>query len=323
MKETVQCKEEELSRVRTSVGTVEAQKRALEDETKEAKEALAAVTRERDAKVSGLEQDLQSRNRIIEGFKESLTTKEENYNMLMQEKDSLEQTMELLLEEANQKKEDSEMLTKRCEEQEKRIEHLEQESLEQHQMLDDAEARVVKLKAELVEGEALSNDLKTKLGDLEEVCEKVKTLEVENANLRGELEARSTPSPEPDMEELKGEVVSLRQRVLNMEQLENEVSELQRELSEVKDLKSQLVDKLMESEKVYDEEVEKLRALVIQRDGLIESMKGDLDRVEADLKSTRGAIQETFRIKGCVWIQVKGRIRGLQVKTTYNSEIKT
>ena len=63
------------------------------------------------------------------------------------------------------------------------------------------------------------------------------------------------------MKELKDEVVSLRQRVLNMEQLENEVAELQQELSEVKELKSKLVDKLMESEKVYDEEVEKLRSL--------------------------------------------------------------
>ena len=76
----------------------------MEDETKEAKAAVAAVTRERDAKVTGMERDLLSRSRIIEGLKESLTTKEENYNMLMQEKDSLEQTMELLLEEANKRR---------------------------------------------------------------------------------------------------------------------------------------------------------------------------------------------------------------------------
>ena len=201
--------------------------------------------------------------------------------------------MELLLEEAKQKKADVGGLSKRCEEQEKRIEQLEQESLEQHQMLDDAEARVVKLKAGLVESEALGNDLQTKLDNLEGVCDKVKTLEAVNVGLRGELEARSTPSPEPDVKELKDEVVALRQRVLHMDQLENEVAELQQELSEVGELKSKLVDKLMESEKVYDEEVEKLRSLVIQRDELIESMKRDLDRVEADLQSTKAVLEES------------------------------
>ena len=88
-------------------------------------------------------------------------------------------------------------------------------------------------------------------------------------------------------------MVVLRQRVLNMEQLENEVAELQQELSEVRELKSKLVDKLMESEKVYDEEVEKLRSLVIQRDDLIESMKRDLDRFETDLRSTKELLEES------------------------------
>ena len=92
---------------------------------------------------------------------------------------------------------------------------------------------------------------------------------------------------------MKDEVVVLRQRVLNMEQLENEVAELQQELSEVRELKSKLVDKLMESEKVYDEEVEKLRSLVIQRDDLIESMKRDLDRFETDLRSTKELLEES------------------------------
>ena len=277
LKETVQCKEEELARVRTSVETLESQKGAAEEQTKEAKEATVAVTKEKNAKVLGLEQDLISRNRIIEGLKESLASKEENYNMLMHEKDSLEQSMELLLEETNEMKVVVKRLSKRSEDQEKRAELLEQESLEQHQMLDDAEARVVKLKAGLVDGEALCTDLKTKLARSEEVREelreKVGSLESEIARLRGELAARPTPSPEP---ELKDEVIALRQKILSMEQLENEVADLQQELSEVRDLKSRLADKLLESEKVYDEEVEKLRSLVIQRDTLIESMKQNL-----------------------------------------------
>ena len=294
LKETVQCKEEELIRVRSSVETLESQKRAAEEQTKEAKEATVAVTKEKNAKVLGLEQDLISRNRIIEGLKESLASKEENYNMLMHEKDSLEQSMELLLEETNEMKVAVKRLSKRSEDQEKRAELLEQESLEQHQMLDDAEARVVKLKAGLVDGEAQCADLKTKLARSqearEELCEKVDSLESEIVRLRGELEARPTPSPEP---ELKDEVIALRQKVLSMEQFENEVADLQQELSEVRDLKSRLADKLLESEKVYDEEVEKLRSLVIQRDALIESMKQELDRVEADLQNTKELLEES------------------------------
>ena len=74
-------------------------------------------------------------------------------------------------------------------------------------MLDDTEARVVKLNAGLVEGEASRADLKTKIAQFElvneELCEKVGALEAENVGLRGELDARSTPSPEPDVKELK------------------------------------------------------------------------------------------------------------------------
>ena len=292
LKETVQCKEEELTRSRTAVEQLENQKKAIQEAAEQAKENAT----EKNAAISRLEIDLQSRNKLLDGFKESITAKEEDYNMLLSEKESLDQSMEILLEEMEGHKTAKAKLTKQTEEQEKRIEQLEQEMLEQHQRLDDTEARATKLKEDVDKREEEREDLKRDLEKLdkerEELRSRCEIAETERDQMRKQLDTRPTPSPEPEVSALKDEIVTLKQSLLQLEQVENSMLALRDEYDELQEVKERLADKLMESEKVYDEEVEKLRELVLERDRLIECLRQDLEGVEADLKAAKQMLDD-------------------------------
>ncbi len=91
-------------------------------------------------------------------------------------------------------------------------------------------------------------------------------------------------SPPPD---LNTELVALRRDVVKLEQLEIEAGELRQEKEELLMSRNILSGKLIEAEKVYEAEVDKLKAETVQKDEIINTMRRDIEVVEMDLGETK------------------------------------
>ena len=314
MKIALEAKDGELEKAKNK-------SKSLDEASKELSEKLATATgelqasktegKEMELTISKLESNLSTRNELIEGFQRSIKEKDEIAITLKGEKENAEQNMELLLMEIDDKKRGFEETSSKKRELEKRVEQLETELLEQHQLLDDLHAQNLKINETNVKNETKCKEVEKDLQEsniaknrLEEenlkLASEVKKLAAREEELKEDLSTmtarfhdKRTPTPEPEVVELKVENMELRKKIFSLEQVENEVLELRQENEQLAESRQVINAKLLEAEKIYYEEVEKLREMVIQRDDLIESMKADVVNVETDLLETRHLLESS------------------------------
>ncbi len=144
----------------------------------------------------------------------------------------------------------------------------------------------------LTELETSRRSLEESSGKLSRQAEELESRAEENGRLSGEVEElrakveelERARSPSPD---LGTELAGLRRQVLRLEQFENEASELRQAREELEGSRAALAEKLMEAEKAYEKEIEEMRAVLAQREEVIEAMRRDVMAVEEDLDQTK------------------------------------